>query len=404
MTPGVRGRGARSVSVRSVQLALALAILGGATTARADETVAIVDARATDAGPRAASRADLTLALRTAGLEPLADLARAAALTGDDDTTDGALADGALAATRERFGALDCAGVREPGQRAVQLLAGREAAGQDERVRLRAAWSYLLLCADRDGARVPAQGFADRLRTLGGSPAIPAEVWARYPEIDAGSELALTTLTIPGHDGAEVWVDHRRVGVAPLAVAVATGGHVLAMARGAERVGLVLVTGEAGAIEIAVGLTSYAGADGALAAQVRRWQAGAPVRPAEMATLLDALGLRVAIVLEGEQQATVWARSSPTATPAVVFTGDLAQPQRVADGVRDRVLAWARGPEPERLITESDLDLAGAPRGHKKLTPWWVYAAIGGAAVAGAVTIWALGAGEKRQRIELTFP
>ena len=31
-------------------------------------------------------------------------------------------------------------------------------------------------------------------------------------------------------------------------------------------------------------------------------------------------------------------------------------------------------------------------------------AGVGGAAVAGAVTIWALDAGENRQRIELTFP
>ena len=48
--------------------------------------------------------------------------------------------------------------------------------------------------------------------------------------------------------------------------------------------------------------------------------------------------------------------------------------------------------------------LSGPSRSRKQPAPWWVYAAIGGAAVAGAVTIWATSAGENRQRIELTFP
>lgn len=392
------------VQVLRVAALTAAVVAGVAGAARADEPVAVVDARAGDPAPHAASRVGLISALGAAGLLPLADPAQALALTGDDDTTDGALADAALVDTRERFGALDCAGVREPGQRAVQLLAGREAAGVDERVRLRAAWSYLLLCADRDGARVLAHGFATRLRALGGSPAIPAEVWARYPEIDAGSELALTTLTIHGNDGAAVWVDHRRVGTAPLAVAVASGGHVVAMARGPERAGLVLLVGEAGPIAIDVALHSYASADGALAAQVRRWQAGAPVRPAELTAVLDALDLRFAVVLEGEQQASVWARSSATATPDIVFTGDLGQPAAIAGAIGGQVAAWARGPDPDRLITEDDLDLTEVSRSHRKVTPWWVYAAIGGAAIGGAVTIWALDAGDNRQRIELTFP
>ena len=39
----------------------------------------------------------------------------------------------------------------------------------------------------------------------------------------------------------------------------------------------------------------------------------------------------------------------------------------------------------------------------KDPTRWWVYAAIGGALAAGAVTIYALGAGDDTQRIELDF-
>lgn len=35
---------------------------------------------------------------------------------------------------------------------------------------------------------------------------------------------------------------------------------------------------------------------------------------------------------------------------------------------------------------------------------WWVYAVIGGALAAGAVTLYALEAGQDRQIIDLTFP
>ena len=393
----------------AVVAALGVAAGGPVAAARADEPIAIIDARAGEPALRAQSRADLALALRaTPGLAPLADEARALPLAGDDDTADDTLADAALAATRERFGALDCAGVREPGQRAVQLLAGREAAGVDERVRLRAAWSYLLLCADREGARVPAQGFADRLRTLGGSPAIPADVWARYPEIDAGSELTLSELVIDGAAGAagaEVWLDHRRIGVAPMKLSVASGGHVVAMARGSERVGLLVLVGEPGTLTIAVGLTSYAAGDAALAGQVRRWQAGAPVRAPELAAVLEQAEARFAIVLEGDRRASVWARATSSEAPEVVIEGELDQPLVLTAAIRDRLAAWERGPDPDRpLITETDLEVAAASRSQRKQSPWWVYLAISGAAAAGAVTIWALDAGEHRQRIELTFP
>ncbi|HVV85998.1 MAG TPA: hypothetical protein VHE35_23220 [Kofleriaceae bacterium] len=384
--------------------------------ARAGEPIAIVDARTGDPTAEAAERADLALALRDVdGLTPIDD-ARAVALTGADDTTDGPLADLALAQTRERFGALDCAGVREPAQRAVQLLAGREAAGIDETVRLRAAWSYLLLCADKDGARVPAQGFADRLRTLGGSPAIPAELWARYPVIDTGSELALTDLVIEDPPeaaanggsiaGAAVWLDHRRVGTAPMTLAVPSGGHVLAMARGDERAGLVMLVGDPGKLTVSIGLTSYAAAQPELAAQVRRWQAGAPVKAPDVGALLDRAGARFAIVVEGDHHASVWAREQPGGAPAdVVFAGELDQPAKLAAAVRDTLAAWERAPSPDvPLITETDLAVAEVSRSHKRETPWWVYVAIGGAAVAGGVTIWAMDAGDNRQRIELTFP
>jgi hypothetical protein len=373
----------------------------------AGEPIAIVDARA-DAGSRADERAALTAVLRADRLAPIAD-PRAAALAGASDTADGALADAALAEVRDRFGALDCAGVREPGQRAVQLLAGREAAGLDERVRLRAAWSYLLLCADRDGARVPAQGFADRLRALGGSAAIPAEVWARYPEIDAGSDVALTSLVIAdppaggGVAGAAVWLDHRRVGTAPMTVPVTGGGHILAMARGSERVGLLLLIGEAGTITISVGLHDHAVADDGLAASVRRWQAGAPVRAPEVGVLLDRVGARFAIVLEGDRHATLWARASADEAADVIAEAEADRPAALATAVRERLAAWARGPAAGvPLLTEADLDEIARPQ--RREAPWWVYLAIGGAAVAGGVTIWALDAGENRQRIELTFP
>lgn len=375
----------------------------------AGEPIAIVDARNGDAPAHADERAALAESLRRDGLAPI-EGALARALAGVDDTTDGALADAALAATRERFGALDCAGVRAQGQQAVQLLAGREAAGVDERARLQAAYTYLLLCADRDGARVAAQGFADRLRALGGSPAIPADVWARFPEIDAGSEYAHASVELADGRGgsvagAEVWLDHRRVGRAPTTLRVATGEHVLALARGAERAAVNLQVTEPKPLTLSIALTSFAAAGGDVATQVRRWQAGAPVRPAEVAALLARAGARFAIVVEGDGHASLWAQASASEPADVIAEAELARPAALVDAARARLAAWARGPAVDvPLISGHDLDGAEAAPTRRRAAPWWVYVAIGGAAVAGGVTIWALDAGENRQRIELTFP
>lgn len=390
----------------AVQVLRVAAVAAALTTARpvaAGEPVAILDARTGEAGALATSRAALAAAVAAdPALTPVTEPAQ----LGDDQAIDGAMADQALAETRERFGALDCAGVREPGQRAVQLLAGREAAGEHERERLRTAWTYLLLCADRDGARVPAQGFADRLRALGGAPAVPAEVWERYPALDAGSELALSTWDLRGQDGsldgAEVWLDHRRVGKAPMTLLVSGGGHVLGLARGTERAGLVFLDAGGGSITLSIGLRDFASPYAATAATVRRWQAGAPVRAADVAAAVAPLDARIAIVLEGDSRATVWAVRAGGET-AQLADGDATRPAELTAAI-DAGLAG--GGEPA-LLTDADVvddALARANRGSKRPTPWWVYAAIGGAAAAGAAAIWALDAGEDRQRIVLTFP
>ena len=89
----------------------------------------------------------------------------------------------------------------------------------------------------------------------------------------------------------------------------------------------------------------------------------------------------------------------------IVGEGEVDRPAALVPAITARVAAWSTGPEAGApLITEDDLAVAEVSRSHTREAPWWVYVAIGGAAVVGGGTIWAFDAGVNRQRIELTFP
>src|SRR5690606_14653245 len=76
---------------------------------------------------------------------------------------------------------------------------------------------------------------AERLRALGdGRPArVPEAVWDAYPAYDATANVLLVEVAIATEPrGARVLVDHRHAGVAPLALHLPEGPHVIAAGAG----------------------------------------------------------------------------------------------------------------------------------------------------------------------------
>ncbi len=406
--------GALQVPRVAVALASALAALaGGLDAARADDagreagavtaTVAIVDARL-PAPTRDGSRARFAAALAEVNGLTLVDGERALALAGEVADADAHLAATALAEARDGFGALDCGRARPAAEDAVRLLAARHAGGLDEAVRLRAAWTYVFLCADRDGDRSMAVAAADRLRALGGNPAVPADAWARYPEIDAATDRDIVELTVSGPVGAAVTIDHVAVGIAPLTRFVVAGKRVVAVASGTRR-GAVLATVHGRPLALEVAAVERAAAWRDVAGRVAAWQGAAPPSASEVTELMARVDVRFAIVLGERDAAALWARRPGERTATLVVDGALAEPLALAAGVMARVEAWTGGgPDPDRPLSGADDRLVREAARPREPARWWVYAVIGGALAAGAVTLYALEAGQDRQIIDLTFP
>lgn len=199
--------------------AVALALAGDAAAA---PVVVVVDARPT---PVAADAAALRAAFAAAELAPLEGAAAEAwAGRADDDLA----LDAALAEAGDGYGQLDCGRARPWAETAALLAAARTAAGVDERARGNRAWSYLLLCADKDGDRPAARHAADRVRALGGSAAISADVWARYPEVDAAIDRDIVAITVTAPAGAAVTLDDQPLGPAPATAYAHAGRHLVA--------------------------------------------------------------------------------------------------------------------------------------------------------------------------------
>jgi hypothetical protein len=381
----------------------ALVLAAPAHAETAAEPVAVIDLRSASA-ERDASRTRLHGGLAIAAGVRVLDEAQRAALAGEARDADDTAAATALAEAKEAYGALSCGTARPAAEEAVLLLAGRQAAGLDERARLATAWTYVLLCADRDGDGPMARAAADRLRALGGAPAVTADVWARYPEIDAATDRDIVELTVVVVDDAAVEID----GVAGAAKRfVSAGKHVVAVASGGTR-GAVFVTVHGKALTVDVPVTDRRGEWTGVAAQIATWQ-GEPPTPGELTEMMTRLSVRFAVVLDDGAPPVLWIRG-PDDTTARAAETKLARPPdaaAIAQAVVARASVWSDGgPDPDRpLLTEDDVPRRGGKRDDRVQEPtrWWVYAVIGGALAAGAVTIYALETGQDRQRIELTF-
>lgn len=390
------------------RVAVGLILLLAARPVRADEAVIVIDLRPGDPAALGSSRADFLRDLKkVGGIAVKGDGALDGALGGAAAGGDDAEITAALDEARAAFGALDCAKARAAADRAIDLLAARQASGVDAAPSLRGAWAYVLLCADQAGDRVAAQTAADRLRVLGATTAeeagIPDKTWARYPEIDATTDRDIVALAVPEPVGATVFVDHVRAGPAPVTVYVPAGEHVVAGADGARR-GATRVTVAGKPVTVTLTLVERAAAHADLAATIAGWRDGAHPPTAEaLGAVMRALEVRFALILAGKETVQVWAMARGDRRPRKIDDASRADVMGIGAMILDRAAAWdGNAPDPDvPLLRETDVERARRKGPEDK---WWIYAAIIGAVATGTAILYFQDAADDHQRIEIRWP
>lgn len=349
----------------------------------------------------------LQAAIVAAGFTPVIGDGVDDALAGRDVERDAAALAAAIADAEHAFGALACGDVIPAARQAIGIAAARQAAGRPV-PELPRAWAYVLLCADRDGQLDVAQQAAGQLRALGGSPDVPAAVWAKYPPVDAIAGRDLVELDVDADEpGAAIWIDFRPAGASPVHVELLAGEHVIAAAAGTRR-GWAAGSAVRTQKSLHVPMTDAAGPWSEVARRVAGW-GGKPPPPAELAWVLDRVHARIALIRRGGR-IEAWGQVGRSEAPHLLGGEDGAAPiadvGRVLGVIADRIGAWnAHAPDPDvPLLTEDSV-----PRGARKdqaegPTKWWVYAAIGGALAVGATIILVHDAASDRQRVELHYP
>ena len=379
--------------------AAAAVVLGAAGVAAAapKEKVAVVDLGPSDP----AVRAQLADVLTAAGLDPVAT----DALAGESADRDADELVAALALAQTQFGKLDCKQAIEASTRAIGLASQRQAAGLPA-PELARAWTYVLLCADRGSETDRAMTAAARLREAGGSTDVPAEVWKKYPELDTVADRELVPLEITADvANAEIWIDGKRAGLAPVTVLLPIGEHVIAAAAGSRR-GWAAGNAVAAQTKLVIPTQEQSGSGAEVANRIASWKGAVP-SPQELGWLMAKLHVRVALVRRGDTIEAFGRIGIAEAPKRMGEGGDgvgtINDAKRIAALVVDRVQAWNdRAPDPDRPLLLDDRTKDGKRRDQP--TKWWVYASIVGAIVVGGAVIYANDAGTDRQRIQVTFP
>lgn len=392
----------QAVAVASALVALAAAASAAPGAKGRRERVAVIDL---GPDPDPAVRAKLAAAVVAAGLE---------AVIGDgvEDALAGVVAGGdelglaaAIAEAQRAFGALECPAAIAAGQQAAGIAAARQAAGLPA-PELARAWTYVLLCADRANDVDAAFTAAARLRAAGGSADVPADVWRKYPEIDAipGDERVELEITadVPG---ATIWIDHRLAGTAPLVVSLAPGEHVIAAAAGTRR-GWAAGAASRAQPRLEIPTVDQATAWSEVGRRVASW-GGAVPPPEELGWVLARVRARAAIVRRGEV-VEAWGRSGLAEKPRRLGGDDgiapIAEAGRALALIADRAEAWnTRAPDPDRPLLIEDRATRDDRR-RDAPARWWVYAAIIGAVGASAAVILVNEVASDRQRVELRYP
>lgn len=387
---------------------------------RTHERVAVIDLGAVGAGPgtkpgtgpgRGHGFADLTQTLEAAivaaGLDPVIGDGVEDALAGRDVERDAVQLAAAMADARRAFGELTCSDVTPAAQQAIGLAAARQAAGRPV-PELSRALTYVLLCADRENRFDTALTTARALRALGGSPEVPAGVWAKYPDADAVANRDIVELDVDADvPGAAIWIDFQRAGVSPLHVALPAGDHVLAAAAGTKR-GWAAGTAVSTQKAVHIPLADTAGPWSEVAQHVAGWNGKLPP-PAELGWVLARVHARIALVRHGET-IEAWGQVGRSEVPHLLGVDDGVVPvgevARVLGLVTDRIRTWNdHAPDPDRplLVDTSESRRARKDEGEKP-TKWWVYAAIAGAVAIGGTIIYVHDNASDRQRVELHYP
>ncbi len=372
----------------------------------------VVDLRPGDSAARRNLRRQLIVELRGIQGLTLAQVPELpggldGALAGEASDRDVPAVTAALDEARAGFGALGCARTVAAADRAIDLLAARQAPALDDGAAKGRSWALNLLCADQAGERGRAQAAADHLRVLGVVVASDAGLtdatWARFPEMDAQTDRDVVALTVESEAGVAVWVDHVRVGVAPVTLYVAAGEHVVAAGASTRR-GAVRVRADRAAVTATVPLADQTGEHSAIAGVVAAWRAGAvPASATELGALMDRVGVRVALVLAGTDTVQVWAKGPGERAARKLDDGSRVDLMAIAAMVSDRVASWdGRAPDPDRpLLYETHGEREGRRNDPVR---WWVYASIVGAVLVGSGILYLQDTADDHQKITITFP
>jgi len=345
------------------RLAFASWLLVPALAAATPRSVGIVDVRPLDA-PRGArdaaeevlrGRPDLTLVVEPAlraSLVGVADLAKLPpAATGCEGLGDDALVAWLSAAPPDD--------VREP----VVRLLGRQ-----------------LLCADTAKDRGTALAAARRLTALGSDAGVPAEVWSRYPAVDATVDVLRQPLAVATDPGsAAVSVDFTPAGTAPIVATVNAGRRLVTGVLG-ERVAAAFVEvkeNQARAFELRLPAVDERLAP--VRSAVRALRRGG----SDVAAVARAAGIEVVVLLRTD------------GVLAYALDGNALRPlgrAPLGDGAALLALLPAFAPPP-------------APETKRAGRSPWIYVIAGGAAAAAVgLVVLATSSGSATQRIELKWP
>lgn len=369
------------------------------------ERVAVVDLGPSDDGVRK----QLLTTIVTAGFDPVVGDGLDDALAGIAMDKDAVALATAMADAQRAFGGFDCAAVKTSAKTAIEIAAQRQAAGLPV-PELPRALAYMLLCLDKTGETDAAMQHARWLRGVGGSNDVPPDVWKKYPDVDAMIDDKRVPVEIAADvAGAQVLVDFKPVGKAPVKLHLSEGEHLIAVAAGSKR-GWARGTAIPAQPKVTIPTQDYAGASSALAAKVASWR-GAKPSADDIGWVMNQVHARVVLVRSGDS-VEAWGRVG-RAEQAHVLGGedgfakarDAEDTKRLMALVADRVQGWNdRAPDPDKpLLVEKPGDRDRMKPKDEK-AKWWVYAALAGAVIGASAVIYASDVGSDRQRVELKFP